>query len=204
MSADEKHEFPHWEELYQEREIESMPWFNPELDDDLKKALDDLGLRSGSTLDLGTGPGTQAMQLARRGFDVTATDISGAAIRLARGKAEEQGLDITWEQDDILDTRLARQFDLIFDRGCFHVLAPERRQDYVRIVGGLLKTGGYLFLKCFSRLQPGEQGPFRFTPEQIREVFGSRLNVLSVKETVYQGTLDPLPRALFCIMWREG
>jgi hypothetical protein len=28
MSADEKREFPHWEELYQEHEIESMPWFN--------------------------------------------------------------------------------------------------------------------------------------------------------------------------------
>jgi hypothetical protein len=63
-----------------------------------------------------------------------------------------------------------------------------------------LKTGGYLFLKCFSRLQPGEEGPYRFTPEQIREIFGSRLSVLLIKETVYQGTLDPLPRALFCTM----
>src|SRR5690349_4368975 len=104
MSADEKPAFPSWEQLYQERPIESMPWFNPELDDDLKQALDALGLRDGSALDLGTGPGTQAMQLARRGFKVTAIDISGAAIRLARSKAEEQGLDITWEQDDILDT----------------------------------------------------------------------------------------------------
>jgi cyclopropane fatty-acyl-phospholipid synthase-like methyltransferase len=203
MSADE-HEFPRWEALYQEREIESMPWFNPELDDDLKQALDELGLRDGSALDLGTGPGTQAMHLARRGFDVTATDISGTAIRLARGKAEAQGLAVTWEQDDILATRLTRQFDLIFDRGCFHVLAPERRQEYVSIVAGLLKTGGYLFLKCFSRLQPGDQGPYRFTPEQIWELFGSRLRMLSVKETIYQGTLDPLPRALFCIMQREG
>jgi 2-polyprenyl-3-methyl-5-hydroxy-6-metoxy-1,4-benzoquinol methylase len=203
MSADEKHEFPHWEELYQEREIESMPWFNPELDEDLKKALDELGLRGGSALDLGTGPGTQAMQLARRGFVVTATDISEAAIRLASRKAEEQRLNITWKQDDILNTRLDQQFDLIFDRGCFHVLAPERRQDYVRIVGDLLKTGGHLFLKCFSRLQPGEQGPYRFTPEQIREIFGSRLGVLSIRETVYQGTLDPLPRALFSTMLKE-
>lgn len=181
-----------------------MPWFNPELDDDLEKALDELGWQSGRMLDLGTGPGTQAMQLARRGFEVTATDISEAAIRLAREKAEAQGLDITWMQDDILDTRLTRQFDLIFDRGCFHVLPPERRQDYVSIVRGLLKPGGYLFLKCFSHLQPGEQGPFRFTPDQIREIFGSQLKVLSIKETVYQGTLDPLPRALFCLMRREG
>jgi cyclopropane fatty-acyl-phospholipid synthase-like methyltransferase len=200
MSEDEKHEFPHWEDLYREQEIESLPWFNPELDEDLEKALGELGLRSGSALDLGTGPGTQAIHLARRGLAVTATDISEAAIRLASEKAQKEGLEITWEQDDILDTRLDRQFDLIFDRGCFHVLAPERRGDYVKTVNGLLKTGGYLFLKCFSRLQPGEQGPYRFTPEQIREIFGSRLNVLSIKETVYQGTLDPLPRALFCTL----
>jgi 2-polyprenyl-3-methyl-5-hydroxy-6-metoxy-1,4-benzoquinol methylase len=204
MSADQKHAFPPWEQLYQQQKVESMPWFNPELDDDLKNALDELGLRGGSALDLGSGPGTQAMQLARRGFSVTATDISGAAIRLARRNAEAQGLNITWQQDDILDTRLDRPFDLIFDRGCFHVLAPERRQDYVRIVSGLLKTGGYLFLKCFSHLQPGALGPYRFTPEQIREIFSSWLTVLSVNETIYQGPLDPLPRALFCIMRREA
>jgi cyclopropane fatty-acyl-phospholipid synthase-like methyltransferase len=203
MSADDEHEFPHWEELYQERRIESMPWFNPELDYDLKLALDELGLQGGSALDLGTGPGTQAVQLARRGFSVTATDISEAAISNARGKAKERSFDITWEQDDILNTHLVRQFDLIFDRGCFHVLAPERRTDYIRIVSGLLKEGGYLFLKCFSRLQPGEQGPYRFTSEQIWELFGKQLRILSIKETVYQGTLDPLPRALFCVMQRE-
>jgi cyclopropane fatty-acyl-phospholipid synthase-like methyltransferase len=203
MSAHEKREFPRWETLYQAGKIESMPWFNPELDDDLEKALGELGLRGGSALDLGTGPGTQAMHLAQRGFGVTATDISGTAIRAAREKAEEWGLDITWTEDDILDTRLDRQFDLIFDRGCFHVLPPERRQDYVRIVGGLLKTGGHLFLKCFSHLQPGEQGPYRFTPEQIREVFGRCLRVHAIKETIYQGTLAPLPQALFCVMRRE-
>jgi len=196
MSEDEKREFPHWEDLYREQEIESLPWFNPEPDEDLENVLEELGLRGGSALDLGSGPGTQAIHLARRGFTVTATDISEAAIRMASEKAQQEGLEITWEQDDILDTRLDRQFDFIFDRGLFHVLAPERRGDYVRIVSGLLKTGGYLFLKCFSRLQPGEQGPYRFTPEQIREIFGSRLSVLSIKETVYQGTLVPLPHAL--------
>jgi len=63
--------------------------------------------------------------------------------------------------------------------------------------------GGYLFLKCFSRLQPGEQGPYRFTSEQSREIYGSQLSIFSIKETVYQGTLDPLPRALFCTMRRD-
>jgi hypothetical protein len=43
-----------------------------------------------------------------------------------------------------------------------------------------------------------------FTPEQIREIFGGQLNVLSIKETVYQVTLGPLPRALFCVMRLNG
>jgi 2-polyprenyl-3-methyl-5-hydroxy-6-metoxy-1,4-benzoquinol methylase len=203
MSSDQQRQFPGWDAMYQQQAIETMPWFYPELDDDLRQALDRLGLWSGDALDLGTGPGTQAMQLAQRGFAVTAVDISEAAIRLAREKAEAQGLTVTWQQDDILSTRLTGLFDLIFDRGCFHVLPPERRQDYASTIAGLLKPGGYLFLKCFSQLQPGTQGPHRFTPEQIQEIFGSQLQMHSVTETVYQGTLDPLPRALFCVLQQK-
>jgi cyclopropane fatty-acyl-phospholipid synthase-like methyltransferase len=203
MSADQQPQFPSWEERYQHQDVETMPWFYPELDDDLKQALDALGLQTGSALDLGTGPGTQAIQLAQRGFDVTAVDISEAAIRRAHETAAAQGLAITWQQDDILSTRLTGPFDLIFDRGCFHVLPPDQRQEYVSTVAGLLKPGGYFFLKCFSHLQPGTQGPNRFTPEQIHAIFGSRLRVHSVEQTVYQGTLDPLPQALFCVLQRE-
>jgi cyclopropane fatty-acyl-phospholipid synthase-like methyltransferase len=202
MSTDQQ-QFPGWEAMYQHQAIETMPWFYPKLDDDLSQALDELGMRNRSILDLGTGPGTQAMQLAHRGFQVTATDISEAAIRRARDTAEAHGLAITWQQDDVLATRLAGPFDLIFDRGCFHVLPPEQRQSYVGTIAELLKPGGYFFLKCFSHLQPGTQGPHRFTPEQIREIFESRLQVRSIKQTVYQGTLDPLPRALFCVLQRE-
>jgi cyclopropane fatty-acyl-phospholipid synthase-like methyltransferase len=204
MSSEKDREFPRWETLYDEQEIESMPWFNPVLDEDLKDALDKLGMWRGSALDLGTGPGTQAMHLAARGFDVTATDISETAIRLASETATARGLRIAWKQDDILNSRLDQPFDLIFDRGCFHVLAPEQREDYVRTVSDLLNADGHLALKCFSRQQPGEQGPYRFTPDQIQNVFATRLNVLSIKETVYQGTLEELPRALFCMLRRES
>jgi cyclopropane fatty-acyl-phospholipid synthase-like methyltransferase len=202
MSEDQPPVILGWDERYQQQAVETMPWFYPELDDDLRQALDQLGLQSGSALDLGTGPGTQAIHLVRRGFDVTATDISAAAIRLAQQKAEAQGVTITWQQDDILDTRLIGPFDLIFDRGCFHVLPPERRSDYVATIARLLASGGFFFLKCFSHLQPGTQGPHRFTSEEIQVAFGSQIAVRSITETVYQGTLDPLPRALFCVMQR--
>jgi cyclopropane fatty-acyl-phospholipid synthase-like methyltransferase len=80
------------------------------------------------------------------------------------------------------------------------VLPPEQRQNYIRVVDNLIKPKGYLFLKCFSHLETREAGPYRFTPEEIQDIFSSRFNVSSVKETVYYGTLEALPRALFCVL----
>src|SRR4051812_28143321 len=98
MTADPQSPSSAWDERYQQQPVETMPWFYPELDDDLKQALDELRLHEGHALDLGTGPGTQAIQLAQRGFDVTATDLSDAAIRLASARAEAHGLKISWQQ----------------------------------------------------------------------------------------------------------
>lgn len=193
-------EFPDWEQLYRNQDVESMPWFNPELDLDLDEALTNLNLQTGTALDLGTGPGTQAMALAERGFEVTATDLSETAIEKALAKAKEKNLDISFRQDDILNSKLDQKFDFVLDRGCFHVFPPEQRQNYIRVVDTLIKPKGYLFLKCFSHLETREAGPYRFTPEEIKEIFSSRFNVTSVKETVYYGTLEQLPRALFCVL----
>jgi 2-polyprenyl-3-methyl-5-hydroxy-6-metoxy-1,4-benzoquinol methylase len=196
----EQREFPDWEQLYRDKNVESMPWFNPNLDPDLEQALATLNLQAGTALDLGTGPGTQAIALAERDFTVTATDISATAVEKAQDIAKAKGLNISWRQDDILNSTLDQKFDFVLDRGCFHVLPPERRQDYVRVVDGLIKPEGYLLIKCFSHLELRESGPYRFTPEEIEEVFSRRFNVKSIEQTVYHGTLEPLPRALFCIL----
>ncbi|BAY09995.1 putative methyltransferase [Calothrix sp. NIES-2098] len=193
-------EFPNWETLYQEQAVETMPWFNSSLDPDVESALLTLEINNGSVLDLGTGPGTQAIALAERGFQVMATDLSEAAIRQAAAKANQKGLEISFRQDDILNSHLEQSFDLILDRGCFHVLPPQSYGTYVQTVANLLKPKGYLLLKCFSHLEIREQGPYRFTPEEIQQIFKERFDLRLAKQTVYHGTLDPLPKALFCIL----
>lgn len=55
--------FPDWETLYKSQQVESMPWYNETLDFDLELELDKLNLNEGIFLDLGTGPGTQAIKL---------------------------------------------------------------------------------------------------------------------------------------------
>jgi len=187
--------FPVWDELYRTGAVESLPWYWPAIDPDLDSALVQHGIKSGRVLDLGTGPGTQALALAERGFDVTASDLSAAAIAYVERQATARGVRVNVVVDDILATKLKGPFDVIFDRGCFHVLPPERRDEYARTVLGLLSPNGWLFLKTFSHLQPGEQGPYRFKPEDIRRYFGPRAK--DIRDTVYHGTLDPFPKALF-------
>src|SRR3569832_1892909 len=100
MSSDPQPQFSGWDERYQQQAVETMPWFYPQLDDDLAQALEAIGLRRGSALDLGTGPGTLAIQLALRGFDVTATDLSAAAVRLASAGAGARGGGGAGRRDD--------------------------------------------------------------------------------------------------------
>ena len=108
--------------------------------------------------------------------------------------------------DDILESKLKEDsFDYIFDRGCFHVLEPSSRRRYVSQVSRLLRDEGLLFLKTFSAKEPsrGGGGPYRFSIDEIDSIFSDRFVRQSFKETVYQGTLDILPKALFVVLSKK-
>jgi SAM-dependent methyltransferase len=196
--------FPIWEELYRAQAGENLPWYYAPLDPDLERALSQLGIQSGRVLDLGSGSGSQAQALAALGFDVTGSDLSLAAVEQARARAGGTSQQLQFVQDDILNTRLLPGFDWVFDRGCFHVFAPELRERYVQTLAALIQASGLLFLKCFSEEQPGEVGPYKFSPEQIESIFAASFDVLSIERSVYQGNFVPAPRALFCTLRRKA
>src|ERR671913_174906 len=165
--------FPHWDNLYaNEANVSSLPWYNKNLDDDLREQLRRINITKGRFLDLGTGPATQAIELFKLGFQVTATDISEKAII----RAKRVSKDIEFIVDDIIDSKLKEEvFDYIFDRGCFHVLEPS--------MGG---------------------GPYRFSIDEINSIFCNRFVIESFKETIYQGTLDILPKAIFVVLRKKN
>jgi SAM-dependent methyltransferase len=195
-------QFPDWDEFYRAHEAESMPWYYPGLDPDQARAINQHAV-TGRALDLGTGPGTQALALAERGFDVTATDLSSFAVDAARERAHIAGLSVSFVVDDVTNSQLAGTFQLVLDRGCFHVLAPDKRAGYAATLARLVEPGGFFFLKCFSDEQPGEVGPYKFTPEELEALFQPAFQVLSIERTVYYGTFEPPPRALFCSLRRR-
>src|SRR2546425_1670164 len=142
-------DFPDWETLYKNQKIETMPWSNENFDSDLEKELDERRIINGRKrfLDLGTGPATQALWLAKRGFRVTGSDLSEAAIKRARRIYVNDNLN--FRVDDILNSKFKdNEFEYIFDRGCFHVLSPADRHNYIRKIKAILNVHGILFLKC--------------------------------------------------------
>jgi len=193
-----------WEALYREQDVEKMPWFALELDPDFSGALKNLKIGSGQVLDLGTGPGTQAIALAGLGFDVVASDISESALRKAEVRAKQAGRVIHFVKDDILATRLPGSFAAVFDRGIFHVFPPAKRKTYVRNVCGLLAKGGLLFLKCFSDREPAGEGPYRISEAEIRSAFSPDLQVLAVRASFFTGVRQPHPHAFFCIFQKTA
>ena len=187
-----------WEKVYQLEKIEELPWYEEKIDLDLDDAIQII--KNGKFLDLGTGPGTQAAELSKKGFDVTGSDISPTAIQ----KAKKNFDNVRFVQDDILNSKFEDEyFDYILDRGCFHVFSEIEREKYKKQMQRILKKGGLVFLKCISKKDAsmgGNKGPHKFSEEQIRDFFRDQFDIIKIKDTVYYGKINPLPKALFVIL----
>ncbi len=201
---DFKDKFSDWNTYYKDNEVEKMPWYEKNLDHDLENEIISGNLSKGRFLDLGTGPGTQANQLAKRGFDVTGTDLSENAIEKAKTLSNK----VNFLTDDFLNSKLPdNEFDYIFDRGCFHVFDISQRQKYVEQIKRILKNNGKLFLKCMSieeKNLPDNEVPHKFSKQQIIDIFSNDFEIESIKDSVFQGTLDQFPKALFFVMKKKS
>ena len=157
-----------------------------------KAILDRADLITGSVLDAGCGTGENALFFASRGQKVTGIDFLAAPISLAKQKAAERGLKATFLVMDALALKeLPELFDSAIDSGLFHVFSDDDRRRYVEGLASVLKSGGRLFLLCFSDAEPGEQGPRRVSRKEIEDAFGEGWVIESVEPSQYEVQPDP-------------
>ncbi|MGH7776154.1 MAG: class I SAM-dependent methyltransferase [Candidatus Dormibacterales bacterium] len=124
-------------------------------------------------LDLGCGTGTNAVCMARHGWDVTGVDMVPAALAEGRRRAYAAGLSVRFLEGDVTrlgDLKLGDGFGLLLDAGCFHTLPDQGRDPYVVGITALARQGATLFLYGFARRG---LGPLRtgLTPEEVKARF---------------------------------
>ena len=101
----------------------------------------------GRALDLGCGTGTNAITIAKHGWQVTGIDFARPAVQRGRKKASHAGVEVDLQVGDVTQlNHLDWEFDLILDIGCFHSLNRPERQRYIENLGRLLSPGGHFLL----------------------------------------------------------
>jgi SAM-dependent methyltransferase len=115
-------------------------------------------------IDLGCGTGSNALFLAKHGFDVTGVDFASSAIEKAKRRANAAGVRAQFVVDDLTNLRkVQRTFDFLMDYGALDDLRPKGRDLYVQNVLPLTHPGSRYLLWCFEwPLRWWERLIFRF------------------------------------------
>lgn len=167
-----------WDGFYADRD-KPVPFFVAKPDENLVGYLDrGLIAEGGRALDLGCGPGRNALQPAARGFEVDGVDLSPTAVAWAEERARDRGKGLVGEGREgvgvgegpqvrfhcgdvfaLAGTELPGPYDLVYDSGCFHHLPPHRRISYLALLDQVLAPGGHFALTCFAAGGMGSELP---------------------------------------------
>jgi SAM-dependent methyltransferase len=135
-------------------------------------------------LDVSCGIGTQALGLAQLYYQVTASDLSDAAVERARQEAQQQGITIPFS---VADMRQAyhhhqAQFDVVIscDNAVPHLLTDEDLLQAFQQFYQCVRPGGGVLITV--RDYEKEARHTQIKPEQVRVENGSRYILFQVWE----------------------
>jgi len=139
---------------------------------------------TGSALDLGCGSGTQTLLLAEHGLDVVGVDLSETAIERARLRAtrHEAGERARFFAGDVTEIRaIGGPFDLLLDRGCYHMARREDLEGFLSALDRHARPGSLLFLMAFcAREQPEFPVPI-VAEEELRSELGGLFEITDLR-----------------------
>jgi len=126
---------------------------------------------AGAVLDAGCGTGENALHVAASGLPVVGVDVAGTALAIARGKAQDRGIDVEFAVADAFDLEsLGRRFDTVLDCGLFHTFNGDERPGYVASLASVTEPGATLYVWCFSDAGP-DTGPHPVSEDELRAAF---------------------------------
>ena len=179
------HDKERWEQRYSE---DNIPW---DLGKPYKQLVDYVNENSpSSALDVGCGTGTDAIYLAKNGFNVSAIDISEEAVKIAETKAQKAEVSIDFRVSNVLDMPFEDgTFEFANDNGCFHSFEGSSSEEsnwkiYIKEMHRVMKPKARYLMKCFSE---EHSNPHRLSQETIRQYFSGNFNILYMRPVMIEG-----------------
>lgn len=185
-----------WNDFYEDRNKE-IPFFKVKGPDENLVSYFEDGLLPKRVLEIGCGPGRNAIYLARMGCTVDAIDISENALNWARERAISEKVDINFHHVSLFEFGFEpNSYDFVYDSGMFHHLAPHRRLSYVETIKKALKKDGHFGLVCFNTKAAAETADWDiyeqrsmnrgigYSEERLKRLFIEDFTILEFREMV--------------------
>ncbi len=173
-------DYEDWDRIYRKYPLEVLPWELGKPRKVLVELVEKGVIPKGKALDICCGAGTNALYLAKKGFQVTGIDISSKAVSYAKAKASKANMNIRFQVENFLSLPFeGEEFDFVFDMGCFHHVKVEDRNLFIRGIHRVLKKGGSYLMVCFSH----KNGPAwnHFTKELIIRLFSNLFKIRNIE-----------------------
>lgn len=181
----------HWQHIYQTRSTQAVSWYAPQLTDSLRWVTRLCPQPSARIVDVGAGAGTLVDDLLARGYtQLTAMDLSAAALQHSQQRMGQASANVQWLVADATQAPLAAQaYDLWHDRAVFHFLTQaDQQQAYVVACARALHPGGHAVLATF-----GPQGAQRcsglpvqrYNAAQLAHAMGPRFALIGSELTMH-------------------
>lgn len=156
----------HWEEIYANKAMTEVSWYEPMPEVSLKCIADFDLPKDAAIIDVGGGDSFLAEFLLAQGFtNITVLDIAENAINRAKKRLGERAEEVTWIVADILDFQSEMKYDLWHDRGAIHFLTnPAQVETYRQVLSEKLKPQAYAVIAAFS-----DKGPSTCSGLQVKQ-----------------------------------
>jgi len=141
----------HWEHVYEEREPDSVSWYQPVPAQSLS-LIERAGLAAGAAvIDVGGGASTLVDHLLARGLKPAVLDIAAGAIARARSRLGDRARAVEWFEADVREFAPPHRFALWHDRAVFHFLTDASdRARYLQTLDRALAADGQVVLATFA------------------------------------------------------
>jgi SAM-dependent methyltransferase len=162
-----------FEELYStaNNDVAQIPWADQKPNPNLTTWLDRERVNGAgrSAIVVGCGLGDDAEELARRGFVVTAFDVSTTAIDWCKRRFPTSS--VRFQQADLLNlpADFHDHFDFVFEAYTIQALPRSVRPQAVAAVASLVARGGELLVICRGREDHEDEGslPWPMTHAEV-------------------------------------